>query len=252
MLKDQLSSQITNMIKTDFNPLIVPDTQLWLDGQDFSTFAFNGSNINQWDDKSGFSRHAVEANPLVQPLYVANGINGFPALNFALDRLITSWVPSKGNYTAFVIFRTTDGTSNPFFAQDDLGTNNVDTLFGLGKLNLFPNADGGLALETHGPGGSVNGAKTVSTYNDDVPHLAGFKVEGTSYTVFTESETASTTSSVSGCFGADGIEKLGIGTWVNNAARYNGFIGEVFIINRAVNLDEFNFLKSGFINKWNI
>lgn len=48
---------------------------LWLDGSDYSTITLNGSNISQWDDKSGNGNHATQTTQINQPLYVSNGLN---------------------------------------------------------------------------------------------------------------------------------------------------------------------------------
>lgn len=55
---------------------------LWLDADDASTITLNGSNVSQWDDKSGNARHAVQATAVSQPTYTINGLNGKPVLTF--------------------------------------------------------------------------------------------------------------------------------------------------------------------------
>jgi hypothetical protein len=55
---------------------------LWLDGADASTIILNGSNVSQWNDKSGNSRNASQSTATLQPLYQATGFNGRPALSF--------------------------------------------------------------------------------------------------------------------------------------------------------------------------
>ena len=71
-----------------FNPLNYgTDLQVWLDATDTSTLSFNGSNVSQWDDKSGNGNHASQGVTAQQPLYVADGLNGKPALEFTLDGL---------------------------------------------------------------------------------------------------------------------------------------------------------------------
>lgn len=55
---------------------------LWLDADDASTITLNGSDVSQWDDKSGNGRNAVQATAANQPAYSATNINGKPALVF--------------------------------------------------------------------------------------------------------------------------------------------------------------------------
>ena len=55
---------------------------LWLDADDASTITLNGSNVSQWDDKSGNDRHATQAIAANQPTYTASGLNGKPVITF--------------------------------------------------------------------------------------------------------------------------------------------------------------------------
>jgi hypothetical protein len=48
---------------------------LWLDADDAGTITLNGSNVRQWDDKSGNGRHASQTNSVEQPAYVTNSLN---------------------------------------------------------------------------------------------------------------------------------------------------------------------------------
>jgi prepilin-type N-terminal cleavage/methylation domain-containing protein len=66
-------------------------TSLWLDADDLSTITLNGSNVSQWNDKSGNSRNATQVTVLNQPVYTAAGLNGKNVLTFdgSNDQLIT-------------------------------------------------------------------------------------------------------------------------------------------------------------------
>jgi len=50
------------------------DLALWLDAEDASTITLNGSDVSQWDDKSGNGNHAAQAVAASQPARVTNGI----------------------------------------------------------------------------------------------------------------------------------------------------------------------------------
>ena len=53
-------------------------TELWLDADDSSTITLNGSNVSQWDDKSGNIKHAEQGTASLQPPYdSANGLIDF-------------------------------------------------------------------------------------------------------------------------------------------------------------------------------
>lgn len=67
--------------KTAWTPAeLGADLALWLDADDVSTITLNGSNVAQWDDKSGNNRHAVQATASNQPAYSATEFNGMPAV----------------------------------------------------------------------------------------------------------------------------------------------------------------------------
>lgn len=48
-------------------------TALWLDAADSSTITLNGSNVSQWNDKSGNGRNVSQATAASQPTYSATG-----------------------------------------------------------------------------------------------------------------------------------------------------------------------------------
>jgi len=51
-------------------------TALWLDGADASTVLLNGSNVSQWNDKSGNNRNVGQNTAVNRPIYTTNAING--------------------------------------------------------------------------------------------------------------------------------------------------------------------------------
>lgn len=51
-------------------------TDLWLDASDSESITLNGSNVSQWNDKSGNNRHALQESTSLQPIRTADGIQG--------------------------------------------------------------------------------------------------------------------------------------------------------------------------------
>jgi len=66
---------------------------LWLDAADAGTITLNGSNVSQWNDKSGNSRHILQASPALQPSYQAPGLNGYPIVDF--ERARGTWLQTN-------------------------------------------------------------------------------------------------------------------------------------------------------------
>jgi hypothetical protein len=70
-------------ILRQWNPGIVPNLQLWVDGSDKSTFTFtNESNINTIRDKSGNSVILTQGTQVNQPL-ISSNINGRQTVSFS-------------------------------------------------------------------------------------------------------------------------------------------------------------------------
>lgn len=90
------------------------DTALWLDAADASTITLNGSNVSQWDDKSGNSRHVSQASAIRQPTYNATGLNSKPTIDFdgSNDFPKNATFQPAGAVSCFLVFNrdTTGGT----------------------------------------------------------------------------------------------------------------------------------------------
>ena len=57
-------------------------TFAWFDAADAATINLNGSNVSQWDDKSGNSYNFLQGTANEQPLYEPTGYNGKGTLTF--------------------------------------------------------------------------------------------------------------------------------------------------------------------------
>lgn len=86
-----------------FQPTQIQGVQVWFDGADVSTVTTSGGNaVSEWRDKSGFGRHAVQANPTYQPVFVENARYGRSAILFTGDWLITNSTATWG--TVFLVW----------------------------------------------------------------------------------------------------------------------------------------------------
>jgi hypothetical protein len=61
--------QMNGKISTVFKPILFADCIVWLDSADSSTIELNGSNVSQWNDKSGQGNNAVQSSGANQPAY---------------------------------------------------------------------------------------------------------------------------------------------------------------------------------------
>lgn len=64
---------------------------IWADALDTSTIILNGSTVSQWSDKSGNSRHLIQATASKQPAYSATTFNNKPGITFdGIDDILLS------------------------------------------------------------------------------------------------------------------------------------------------------------------
>lgn len=89
-------------------------TELWLDANDSSTITLNGSNVSQWRDKSGNSRHVSQATAANQPIYTATGLNGKPVLTFGGNQVLNGTSPELANQTNLNFFGVSIITSRTY------------------------------------------------------------------------------------------------------------------------------------------
>lgn len=84
-----------------FNPSSISNLAIRLDAQNLSSFTFStGQDISAWGA-------AAQATANLQPLYVANGINGMPAVQFYDDstaKLLSIPDSTALDYTKFTLF----------------------------------------------------------------------------------------------------------------------------------------------------
>jgi hypothetical protein len=84
---------------------------LWLDADDASSFTFSsGSEVSQWNDKSGNSRHWTQSTVGNQPTRTSSAINGRAAVDFVAansDYLLNS-SQFAGSFTASELYIVMD------------------------------------------------------------------------------------------------------------------------------------------------
>ena len=143
------------------------DLALWLDADDSSTITLNGSDVSQWDDKSGNARHVLQAAASQQPVYNVTGLNGKPTITFdgTNDILLNQNAGSVGvtNISMFMVTRYVTGTGE-------------DIVMGIGQtgptgaVRVFYRANGGTTQGFASWARDV-GASSLSTDIGGVHHI---------------------------------------------------------------------------------
>lgn len=111
-LRATRAKSVASRARRPWTPAQLPNLALWLDAADASTITLNGSNISQWNDKSGNERNATQATAAYQPVYTVNAINGKAALRFASTA--KSLTMPSGHYATdpkvFIVIKSTSNT----------------------------------------------------------------------------------------------------------------------------------------------
>ena len=100
-------------------------TALWLDAADSDTITLNGSNVSQWDDKSGNDRHATQGTAAAQPEYLSEAQNGLNILRFNGSshylRNVTAELlqNNASEFTVFFVLKATGSDSRFAFLYGD-------------------------------------------------------------------------------------------------------------------------------------
>ena len=74
-----------------FNPTSIPGCLMWVDATDSTTLTFSGTNVSQWNDKSGNGYNFTQPDTGRYPAYTVSGINSMTTWYF------TGAVTSNGN-----------------------------------------------------------------------------------------------------------------------------------------------------------
>ena len=101
--------------KGGFSPLDLDGLALWLDASDLSTITHSSGAVSQWDDKSGYARHATQGDAAYQPTTGTMTLNGRNVLAFSTDILnlanAAGVFRNAGVGTAFAVARSTETTT---------------------------------------------------------------------------------------------------------------------------------------------
>lgn len=228
-------------ISIGFQPTDLSGLELWLDGQDLSTFTFNGPDVAQWDDKSGNGKNAAQTTAIEQPEFVSNGLNGLPTVRSvhagaAMGLEISGGLPIGLNVarTLFLVINPTSGFTN----SEVLGASTTQMIDFAGDF-IFVRDD---------PRNIVSAAGTVT---QDTPHIITVNDDGSlGLNLNAFNETTQILTNQLSAFGWDMAVNLGIGKDVggNPNRSYHGDISEVILYSRLLTTEEntkvFNYLTA--------
>jgi autotransporter-associated beta strand protein len=196
----------------------------WLDAADGSKITTpSGSNVTAWADSFTNGVNFAQGTPANQPVYVANAINGRPAVRFngTSQKMVAS--KAANAQTVFIV--------NKVNARADLdgiwGRNAIDTGIRLVSATAWNNPGSAGDFTYNGGQIYVNGALN-NNFAASTPHVL----------------TAISANQVVGWTTA-------IGEYYNNSTRwYNGDIGELLVYNSILSTNDRQRVESYLMAKW--
>ena len=201
-----------------------------------TTLASSGANVQQWNDRSGNGRHAIENTVGNRPNYQTNIFNGKPAVRFTaanLDRLVSTGISSANQASLWVVARYSSLPSpNPGLLQGSSAGNALTATAGLKHVGMWFNS-----TNTRPWGRGVRSDGTLLDITQTTNTTAG-----TGYII--NSDYAATTirqyvnNTVAGNVATDGTLRswtdLSVGMQAGSEG-WNGDIAEVIAYNTALN-----------------
>jgi hypothetical protein len=233
-----------------FSPRNISGVALWLDAADTSSMTLSGSNVTQWNDKSGNGINMTGAS--LQPTFLTNAFNGKPTVSFAavqgssyqvLSNSSTNLYNSVSDISVFMaiyIPATTPRNPSPI------------SLFG--KVTIYIRG-GGLGGETLYPWSYNNNGSYVFSLNNFVSannyYICCFQFN-TNQTFFMNGDTG-TGGPTAFTFGSS----TGIPTYIgysgyNANDGFNGYISEIITYNTALTTSQRQQVEGYLAHKWGL
>lgn len=213
---------------------------LWLDADDNSAITLNGTTVSQWNDKSGFNRHAT-ALATAQPTATDAGLNGRRVVTFdgSTDVLNVDLDFLAGvSHSAFVVTKPTIYSNIYGAANSNAGANSLHVGFSSAanyRMNFWGN-DYAPAVSSNFAAGSANIMNYVWTAGTSKQILANGKSEGIS------------TSPVPGTIGTmSGGGRIGRTT---GHGFFGGDIAEFVVVTGAVSAADRQKMEGYLAHKW--
>lgn len=237
-----------------FLPSKLSSLAIWLDATDASTFTYStGADVSAWRNKGNRgAANAAQATGSLQPLYVASGINGNPAVQFYDDstaKLLSISDSTALDYTQmnmFVVFRRQTDLAA---AERIAGKFSVTTPANQREHSFLIVATDELQGNISADGLPGTGFSTTSTVTTGNNYIGELQYSGTTGTVRVNNANAGT-ATIASIF--NGTSPFHIGARDGGADPFAGFIGELLFFTRALTTYERALVLRYLSQKWEI
>lgn len=266
--KGQLLLDPTNILITEFDPTDPGNVGLWFDADDASTITTTGTDVTQWNDKSGNGNHAYQSTASERASSGTSTINGLNTINFdgsgeymAIDNKSYTGQSING-LSIFSVQRTLSNGRNMILSYDRSET----FRYSVGDDQLSHNNR--LAFDTNsGSGGGTRDMRGTTGLIGGDGHITGAIFDGTTGNKSLYVDGAQDAASASdgnhtagSALGNTGVTRygfIGVGSESNTFDGatgpnnwFHGNIGEILLYDKALNYDETMQVQQYLAAKW--
>jgi hypothetical protein len=230
-------------------PSLSENLEIWLDATDESMIVQSSNLVSLWKDKSNIGNDASQNTSTYQPTYSLDGMSGLPGIKFDSDKLQFS-NNNLVNKMCFAVINPVRFYSNGgiFFASAEvnvqlrvipISSNNLTQgKFQYAAQSPIYNTSGNLGVTSDESFINVSENSVVGFIFDST---LGFSVNG----IYSDSQVPRNSS------GASTYNQIGRKESYNNYASYDGYIGEIIIINSVQDIDRQK-VEGYLAHKWGV
>ena len=228
-----------------FLPINLSGCALWLDGADLSSINLSGSNVTQWNDKSGNGRNLPAVSGFSNATISSAFQNGLSVLNFSGNGL----------------YRTAaDSTVYPqdvyvIVALKSL-TTHVDVL-GMGPTNVdnFNSLTFSEGIQSRWQNGSSGGVRNVFSPTNETSTgflLIQWSLANNNYLLRRNGTQLVQSSSFTYTLPSGSVLQIGFRHTNLNQANFSGYIGEIIVFNSQLANSERQKVEGYLASKWGL
>ena len=236
----------------NFVPTSISGCSLWLDAADRSALVLSGSNVSQWNDKSGNGRNTTTTYGT--PQYRTTGFNSqLPTVYFTSNSGFTGPITNTGTtVTAFVVGRlNTVGNPYRFLSLGEPGRYDFGTTTDI-VICTTGNATTEFGWYRNVTASNVGTAMITTVYNS--PFVYTLNVNGSTGTIVYNGSTTNS-GTTSGSFGYS-TYGVGLGFTVSPTLTYgyltDGFIAEILVYTTSFTLAQRQQVEGYLAWKWGL
>ena len=218
-------SRLNPALSVPFTPPLISNCVLWLDSGDITTITLSGSNVTQWNDKSGNGNNATTISGTPNPTYASNAVqfDGTQALQ-------TSVSASTNVESGFFIVSVPNVTS-------------ASTMIaGGGGSRQFRIAGGTIQTVKQA---NFNVLTTGTSLTNNVKYLIGFTNDGTTLTHYLNG--SSYASSAAATYNAGLTTRVG-----GQGENLTGYMQEIIMFSRSLSTTERQTVEGFMARRWGL